>query len=195
MLGPTVTYFPRIYTGSARSPVRTERSFFTGAHATVRYKTKSLPSRSAKEQPFITSTAQMASRTSMCGRSTRSARRSADIHLVDRSLRAISEIRDSVNPLTSHSTLVARLTALGVRFRSGGRRSHLGPPQVSQRTTNHDRQGACAQGSCVDRTGCPSREGCVASVNVLAWNYQSHRGGSGGQAPAPDGTGRGPMRP
>ena len=120
MLGPTGTYFPRIYTGSARSPVRTERSFFTGAHATVRYKTKSLPSRSAKEQPFITSTAQMASRTSMCGRSTRSARRSSDIHLVDRSLRAISEIRDSVNPLTSHSTLVARLTALGVRFRLGG---------------------------------------------------------------------------
>ena len=186
MLGPTVTYFPRIYTGSARSPIRTERSFFTGAHATVRYKTKSLPSRSAKEQPFITSTAQMASRTSMCGRSTRSARRSSDIHLVDRSLRAISEIRDSVNPLTSHSTLVARLTALGVRFRSGGTEipsrpsadisanneprppgSLLGPPQISQRTTNHDRQGACAQGSCVDRTGCPSREGCVASVNVL----------------------------
>ena len=41
-------------------------------------------------------------------------------------------------------------------------------------------------------------EGCVASVNVPAWNYQSSRGGPlllGGQEPAPDGTGRGPMRP
>ena len=35
MLGLTVTYFPRTCAGSARSPVRTERSFFTGSHATV----------------------------------------------------------------------------------------------------------------------------------------------------------------
>ena len=171
-LGPTVICFPRTCAGSARSPVRTERSFFIDAHTTVRYKTKSLPSRAVKEQPFITSTAQMASRTSMCGRSTRSARRSFDIHLVDRLLHTISEIRDSVNPLTSHSTLVARLTALGVRFQSGVTEIPSRPsPQISRQTTNQDRQRACAQGSCVDRTGCPSSEGCVASVNVLAWSW------------------------